>query len=87
MGQNGVLDMASDVENGIALIRLLRPADNVLTPHTRSAILRALTAAENDSGIDGVVLTGTGATFCSGLDLSEYDQTLASPTIRELTLA
>ncbi|MEM6481924.1 MAG: enoyl-CoA hydratase/isomerase family protein, partial [Pseudomonadota bacterium] len=82
-----MLDIASDVENGIALIRLMRPGENALTPQARAAIMRSLSEAEDDPKIDGIVLSGTGATFSSGLPLREYDQTIAAPTVRDLTLA
>ncbi|MEM6578046.1 MAG: enoyl-CoA hydratase-related protein [Pseudomonadota bacterium] len=78
---------ASDVENGIALIRLMPPGESALTPHVRTDLLKALEQAAEDGGIDGVVLSGTGATFASGLDLREYDQRVAAPTVRDLTLA
>ena len=80
-------EIASDVEDGIALIRLMRPGEGALTPDVRADVIRALNEAEDAPEVKGVVLTGTGAVFCSGLDLREYDQGLTGPTLRELTQA
>lgn len=80
-------DIVSDVENGIAVVRLMQPGGGALTPGTRATLLRALIEAAEDTQIDGVVLSGTGAIFSSGLDLREYDQSIARPTLRDLTLA
>lgn len=63
------------------------PSEGVLTPPVRASLWRALTQAAEQGDIRGVVLSGTGGTFCSGLDLREYDQSVAAPTIRDLTLA
>lgn len=84
VGREGVTEIASDVENGIAVIRLMRPGEGSLTPKVRSNLMRALAYTADTDTIDGVVLSGTGATFSSGLDLREYDQSPSGPTLRDL---
>ena len=59
------------VEDGVALITINRP--DTLNAFTREMIdrLRAIAhAAERDPSVFGVVITGSGRAFCSGLDVS-----------------
>jgi enoyl-CoA hydratase/carnithine racemase len=59
------------VEEGVAIVTINRPA--TLNAFTRSMIdrLRSLTdEAQRDPGVFGLVITGTGKAFCSGLDVS-----------------
>lgn len=53
---------------------------NALSAAVRSGLREAFEDAESDSNCQGVVLTGTGETFCSGADLKEMSETgLAIP--------
>lgn len=53
----------------IALISLNHPEKNLLNPAVMTELVDALTAANADSAIKGIVLTGQGSFFCGGLDV------------------
>jgi len=42
---------------------------NLLNPGVMSALSAALVEADGDAGVEGIVLTGSGAVFCGGLDV------------------
>ena len=42
---------------------------NLLNPGVMAAIADALTAADADAAVEGIVLTGAGSVFCGGLDI------------------
>lgn len=74
-----------ELADGVAVLRLSRGEANALSPGMRRDLAAALDRAAEDSGARAVVLTGAGDTFCSGVDLSEYDGPLATPWIDALT--
>lgn len=45
---------------------------NAFTTDARAVLLEALEVARLDPSVDGMVLTGNGASFCSGGDLAEF---------------
>lgn len=55
--------------DGIAELRLDRPPVNALDLETTERLVDALAALEASPDVHAVVLTGTGTTFCAGLDL------------------
>lgn len=58
------------VDDSIAVIRLNRPEKkNAFTPQMDEEILDAIMRVEGDDNIRGLLLTGTGDSFSSGLDL------------------
>jgi enoyl-CoA hydratase len=58
--------------NSVRLITLDRPeARNALSSELIDRLVEALHAAEDDSGVLAVVLTGADPAFCAGLDLRE----------------
>jgi enoyl-CoA hydratase/carnithine racemase len=72
-------DLRFDVEDGVAVVTINRPA--TLNAFTRPMIdrLRRLTEeAQRDPAIFGVVITGTGKAFCSGLAVSLLSQAAES---------
>jgi enoyl-CoA hydratase/carnithine racemase len=82
-----------EIDDPVATITLNRPDKlNALTLRTLDELRHALTEAESNEAVVGVVLTGAGRGFCSGLDLSvlaEYHQpggpeTGAAPADRNL---
>lgn len=64
-------DLRFDVEDGVAIVTINRPA--TLNAFTRPMIdrMRSLAdEAQRDPAVFGLVITGTGKAFCSGLDVS-----------------
>lgn len=69
-------DIQVEVEDPVALIRLNRPQTlNAFTGHTLAEIRRAIDAAARDPRVVGIVITGTGRGFSSGLDSQELLRT------------
>ena len=63
----------SRVENGVAWIRLNRPASmNAVNGALRAALVTAVRDAERNSEARCVVVTGAGKAFCSGADVREF---------------
>lgn len=63
----------SSVENGVAWIRLNRPASmNAVNGALRAALADAVRAAERNFDAKVVVVTGTGRAFCAGADVNEF---------------
>ena len=65
--------MYTDIEyeriGNAGVIRLNRPDKlNALTYHTLGELKSAISAAVDDSGVIGIVITGKGRGFCAGLD-------------------
>jgi 2-(1,2-epoxy-1,2-dihydrophenyl)acetyl-CoA isomerase len=70
---------------GVATITLNRPGSrNALDTATKRALLAALQDVSTDAGVRCVVLTGSGAAFCSGQDLKEHLTALQSGDVEEL---
>lgn len=60
-----------EIDDPVALITLDRPATlNALTYPMLAAFREAVLAAERDPAVVGIVITGSGRGFCSGLDAS-----------------
>jgi enoyl-CoA hydratase/carnithine racemase len=65
-------------------IRLNRPQrHNAFSADARAALLEALTVAQLDPSVTGIVLSGNGPSFCSGGDLAEFG-TFADPVSAHL---
>jgi enoyl-CoA hydratase/carnithine racemase len=65
-------------------IRFNRPQrHNAFSTDARAALLEALTVAQLDPSVTGIVLSGNGPSFCSGGDLAEFG-TLADPASAHL---
>ena len=60
----------TDRDRGVLRITLNRPAKrNAFHPDLIRDLSGVLAAADNDSSVNVLVITGAGTTFCSGLDL------------------
>ncbi len=65
-------------------IRFNRPLrHNAFSTDARAALLEALTVAQLDRSVTGIVLSGNGPSFCSGGDLAEFG-TFADPASAHL---
>ncbi|MEE6135781.1 enoyl-CoA hydratase/isomerase family protein [Mycobacterium sp. 050128] len=66
------------------LITFNRPSrHNAFSTDARAALLEALTVAQLDPSVTGIVLSGNGPSFCSGGDLAEFG-TFADPASAHL---
>jgi enoyl-CoA hydratase/carnithine racemase len=71
-----VTEIRYEVDDPVALITLDRPDKlNALTHPMLGAFREAVTAATADPAVVGIVVTGEGRGFCSGLDASVLGQT------------
>ncbi len=70
----------------VAVITLNNPPVNALSLSVRKAIADGLERAANAEPIGAVVITGAGANFCGGADVSEFGapQMLAAPNLADL---
>ncbi len=87
-GAAGMPDIADPVQlerDGDTLrIRFNRPQrHNAFSTDARAALLEALTVAQLDPSVTGIVLSGNGPSFCSGGDLAEFG-TFADPASAHL---
>lgn len=64
-----------DVRDGVAQVTLNRPdAANSLTLEMAGELMHATLQLDEDPAVRAVLVTGAGATFCSGGDLKEFAQ-------------
>ena len=76
-------DILYEIEDGIATITLNRPqVMNALSPNLEAEIHRAFDEADADRDVRVIILTGSGAAFCSGYDQgpTETGRTRTDPT-------
>ena len=65
-----------EVDDPVATITLNRPETlNALTYSMLTALREAVVSAASDPGVVGIVITGAGRGFCSGLDASTLQRT------------
>lgn len=63
-----------EVDGPSAIITLNRPETlNALTQNMMQELKHALAAAERDQSVVGIILTGEGRGFCSGMDMNALD--------------
>ena len=74
-------------EHGIATVAITGPGNNLLNPDVMQAVAADLRAADDNSEVKAILITGAGEAFCGGLDLAgiraggdplEYAANLAS---------
>ncbi len=70
----------------IAVITLNSPPVNALGLGVRTAIADGLERASNDPSVKAIVITGSGAAFCGGADVSEFNTPAmsAAPNLDDL---
>ncbi|MCZ6711565.1 MAG: enoyl-CoA hydratase-related protein, partial [Gammaproteobacteria bacterium] len=67
-------DIIYTVEDPVAIITMNRPDKlNAFTTRMLAEIRHAIAAAEKDERVVGIVLTGAGRGFCSGMDMDSLD--------------
>ena len=67
------------LDEAVATITLNRPqARNALTAEMKDSLLAAVGKAAADPAVRAVIITGAGEAFCSGQDLREHAEVLAS---------
>ena len=68
-------DILYEVQNGAAFLTLNRPEKlNALTWHSWSEVAHAVEQADADDNVRVLVITGAGAGFCSGNDVTNIGQ-------------
>ncbi|MDP1700927.1 MAG: enoyl-CoA hydratase/isomerase family protein [Aestuariivirga sp.] len=66
--------LTEDLGEGVRVVSLNRPHRlNAIVPEMLDHLVEAVDAANGDSTIQAIVLTGIGRAFCSGDDLKEFD--------------
>jgi enoyl-CoA hydratase/carnithine racemase len=71
--------LTENVGGNVRVITLNRPERlNAITPELLEDLTRELTAANQDTNVRAIVLTGAGRAFCSGDDLRDFDSQLGS---------
>ena len=67
-------DISYSVDDPVAVITMNRPDKlNAFTVRMLAEIRHAVAAAEQDSQVVGIVLTGAGRGFCAGMDIGSLD--------------
>ena len=75
-------DLLETIEGGIATLTMNRPeARNALTREMMLALSEALPRLANDAAVRLVVLTGSGAAFCSGGDVKGFAKNAAAAAV------
>jgi enoyl-CoA hydratase/carnithine racemase len=65
--------LTEDLGDAVRLVSLNRPHRlNAIVPEMLDQLVEAVEAADRDSAIRAIVLTGNGRAFCSGDDLKEF---------------
>jgi 3-hydroxyacyl-CoA dehydrogenase len=71
-------------EGGIAVIRLDNPPVNALGHALRSTLGAALEKARADTGVEAIVVTGSGANFSGGADITEFNTPPKPPILHDV---
>ena len=79
-------DIEYEVRGNAAIITLNRPDKlNALTYHTLKEIRQAVDTSVSDRSVFGIVVTGNGRGFCSGLDAEVLASVTSGSTESPLT--
>ncbi|MCA0043552.1 enoyl-CoA hydratase-related protein [Celeribacter litoreus] len=71
-------------EDRVGIIRLNNLPSNILTQPLRQALSDALKKAIKDDGVEAIILTGSGASFCSGFDQEDLLARDPEPSLTSL---
>ncbi|MGD9794111.1 MAG: crotonase/enoyl-CoA hydratase family protein [Acidimicrobiia bacterium] len=73
------------ISSGVADVRINRPDKrNALDPATFRELIAVGEGLKAERGLRAVVLSGNGASFCSGLDFASFEAMLSGPSTDEL---
>jgi enoyl-CoA hydratase len=71
--ESTVEDVFVDIDDGVMIITINRPAQrNAMTRDAAERIAAALTELDANPRLSVAVLTGSGGTFCAGMDLKRF---------------
>ncbi|MGH1416667.1 MAG: enoyl-CoA hydratase-related protein [Pelagimonas sp.] len=75
-----------EVVEGVAFLTVANPPLNALSKPVRVGLMRGLTRAASDDGVQEIVILGAGTTFPAGAELAEFDtsEVPSSPHLRDL---
>ena len=77
-------DILYQVEDPVAIITMNRPQRlNAFTRTMLAEIRHAVAAAERDSRVVGIILTGAGRGFCAGMDMAALDEISAAASLSD----
>jgi len=66
-------EVLTDIQDGFIIVTINRPeAKNAITQAVAQGIRAAMEQLDNDNSLNAGILTGTGGTFCSGMDLKGF---------------
>lgn len=68
MGANGI---RVETKAATRWLRLDRPPRNLLDPDMMAALVAELRRCDDDASVSAIVLSGSGETFCCGLDIAQ----------------
>ena len=72
-------DLTLEIDAGVAVVTLNRPAQrNAFSGPMAASLAAAYRACDGDDAVRAVVLTGAGAAFCVGADLTPGGATLSA---------
>jgi 3-hydroxyacyl-CoA dehydrogenase len=73
--------VSATLRDGILVVTIDNPPVNATSADVRAGLDKALTQAENEADITGVVITGAGKTFIGGADIKEFGKPAVEPTL------
>lgn len=68
----------------ILVINIANPPVNALGGQVRKGLFDAIAAAQNDTAIKGIVVTGNGKMFSGGADITEFEKEMADPGLPQV---
>lgn len=72
---------------GVQVIAITNPPVNALSQAVRQGLVEAVAAAQKNTEVRAIVVTGNGALFSGGADISEFGKPLPSPDLNDVIAA
>ena len=72
---------------GVQVVSIANPPVNALSQAVRQGLVDAIAAAEKNADVRAIVVTGGGALFSGGADISEFGKPLPAPDLNEVIAA